>query len=375
MLTRNYQSVLERIDDSGYVQESLTGAYSGMYTRTVGSLGRLFVATGEIGRIEAPVRYCLQSLTDNHLEFVPHVLGRREHDEPIPVIDSLAQVDGDAHVVLSWALLAGSRKRNTFEDETWSAISALLDRITRPPFLAECTRWRIEPGLVLNTHLEHSREGQYWNAYDFLTQSFVASALEKMIPIARRRGDEARVKEWTHRSDFLNRQIGESMVYELEGKKIYAEMLLPTGRTPKIFDGCGWLNLAPVPSGWSGVDPEILRNTIDLWHRNAALTWDGPSITACDWTPAGHSNETYGKMLGWDLLYSLQMGDCERVWDILEFLQLFNSEGLYGEIFRYDPAEKKWHIRDAGNGEQIGWLCWSLVSARNLLMLPPLPGT
>jgi hypothetical protein len=154
------------------------------------------------------------------------------------------------------------------------------------------------------------------------------------------------------------------MVRQLDDKPVYAEMLLPTGKKPEIFPGLGWLNLAPIPSGWTGFDPAIFRNTLDAWHQRATINWGGPTVTACDWLPEGHTNQTYGKMLGWDLIATLRAGDYGRVVDMLDFLEQINTAPLYAEIFNWHPTEQCWKLRDAGNGEQAAWLSWAMLVIR-----------
>ena len=156
------------------------------------------------------------------------------------------------------------------------------------------------------------------------------------------------------------------MVRELDGKPAYLEMLLPCGRAPVAWEGTGWLNLAPVPSGWKGADPDIFRHTIRAWHKRADIKWPGPVIAACDWSPDSCPPETYGKMLGWDMVFCMEAGDYDRVCSTLDFLEQVNTGDLYAEVFTWVPDEKQWKMRDAGNGEQAAWLCWSLMRVREL---------
>jgi hypothetical protein len=226
---------------------------------------------------------------------------------------------------------------------------------------------------VLNLNLEHSREEQCWFAYDFLSQSFVAAALEVMIGVADRRGEDAAASRWRERLAFLTANIEQKMVYELDGKPVYREMLLPSGRKTVPIEGMGWINLAPIPSGWVGVNREIFGNTLRAWHARAKIEWGGPAITACDWTPAGHTNQTYGKMLGWDLVTCMDYGEHGHVCSILDFLEQVNTADLYAEIFNWHPDCGEWTLHDAGNGEQVVWLCWSLMRVRQLAGLSPEP--
>ncbi|MCK5328543.1 MAG: hypothetical protein KAR36_08065 [Candidatus Latescibacteria bacterium] len=372
-LTRNTKNIRSRLDPGGYFPESLTGKYDGMFPRTVGALAKLFLLTGELEALAQCVEYVLRTMADASLERMPHKIVPRSEAGASPLCDMLDEIDGQAHLILAWALLAAAKKRCTDEDRRWPLVRDLMDRSVESPYLSRDTCWRIHPGLVLNLNLEHSRDEQLWLTYDFLSQSFIAAALEAMIDVADRRGEEADASRWRGVLASLTASIEQKMVYELDGKPVYREMLLPSGRKPVPFEGMGWINLAPIPSGWEGVNREIFGNTLRAWHARAKIEWGGPAITACDWTPAGHTNQTYGKMLGWDLAACMDYGEYGHVCSILDFLEQVNTAGLYAEIFNWHPDLGEWTLHDAGNGEQVVWLCWSLMRVRQLAGLSPEP--
>jgi len=308
------------------------------------------------------------------LERVPHIIGPRGADGRIPLIDDVDQIDGQASVILAWALLALARGPGSFEDESFLALALLMDRSSDAPYLGRWTRWRIDPGLVLNTHFEHSREWNYWIGYDLLSQSFMMAALDRMIAVARRRGAEEESRRWAERRQRLSNAIDTSMIIEREGEPTYAEMLLPTGRAPQPYPGLSWVALSPVAAGWHDVNRGVLDATIRIWQKNARVEWDGPAVTACEWDPGtGHTGHTYGKILGWELLHAAQIGEWARACAIADFLEAVNDSELYVEIFRIDPASRRWTLRDAGNGEQAAWLSWSLMRARQEAGLSPRP--
>ena len=387
LLRSTYDSITARVEPYGFFRESVTGAYDGMFARTIGALGRLFLQTGEEDKLEKVIDYCLSAMIAKHMERIPHVIDNRnlasgshqKRRESIPIISDIDQIDGQAHVILVWAMLAKSRGLTEFEERTYPVIAKLMNRSITPPYLA--SRSLTNPGLICNTNLEHSRERRMWHAFDFLTQSFVASALENMISVAERRGDRRHAGLWSHRLQFLSESVTKKMTRKSRGKRIYMEMLLPTDRGPEPFPGLGWLNLAPIPSGWKGVDPDIFRNTIETWHRVARIDWEGPRATSSDWLPEGHrdnegrqmSNEVIGKVLAWDLVYCFETGDYESVSEMLDFIKEVNADGLYAESFRYEANTKRWCQTDPGNGEQAGWWCWAMMVLREKLGLPTLP--
>ena len=373
LLCRSYANLVSRVQTNGYFPESLTGHYSGMFPRTIGALARLFLATGHAELIEPMLRYCFRAMAQFEMERVPHFIGEESPSGDITTVDDVDQIDGQAHVILSWALLALARGRSAFQDETYGLVATLMDRSSTSPYLSFCTYWRIEPGLVLNTHLEHSREEQYWHAYDFLSQSFIAAALENMRDWAIQVRDKKRAERWNSRLQALQNNIANSMTRNFDGKRIYVEMLLPTGRTPAVFPGISWLNLSPVAASWRGVDEILLSQTIDVWHKESEIRWHDLSVTASDWLPVQSGKDIYTKVLGWDLVYCVKHEEWTRALDILSFLEQVNGKGLPSEAFVYDTSRDTWSIRDRGNGEQVAWLCWGLVECRKSIGLSALP--
>jgi len=366
-LARNLESINGRQQADGYFPESLTGTYPGMFPRTMGALARLWSLTGDWDRLALSLAYVFQSRRDNRFDRIPHIVDRKDDNGRIPIYSDVDQVDGAAHVLLAWAILAEHDLELAESAAPFAQVAGVLDRSTDAPYLSTCTEWRIQPGLVLNTHFEHTREWNYWHAYDFLSQCFVGAALERLIPFAEARGESGLAGKWRLRHDFLRGQVAKSMARRLEDEReIYAEMLLPTGREPVLFDGVSWANLAPVPSGWTGCEEARFAETVRYWHEAAEIRWDGPRITACDWTPEGHTNRTLGKVIGWDLLASIRTGEVEIAAASLDFLEQVNTSELYAEILNYDPQAKTWSLRDSGNGEQAVWLAWAILEARRL---------
>ena len=382
LLRRTYDSIVGRLQPDGYFPESLNGVYDGMFPRTTGGMARLLLEVDELERAEANIHYCIQASVDNRMERIAHVIGPREENGRIRLLDGDDEIDGQAHVLLAWALLAERRGRTPFEDLSYPIVAKLMDRTVTQPYLYEDTARRIRPGLVRNVNLEHNREGEFWDTYDILTQSFVCAALERMIPIAIRQGDPDRCAYWTDRLRLLVSSTEKFLVREMDGKRVYLEMLFPTGREPEPYPGISWLNLAPIPSGWQGVNQEIFQNTIETWHRVAAIKWDGPRMTSCDWLPEGHvdrllgrrqSNMVIGKMVGWDLLYCHERGQYDRVLETLQFLEQVNKHELLAEAFCYEEETGSWRMNDPGNGEQVCWWSWGMVVLRKAVGLPALP--
>ena len=382
LLRRTYESIRDRLEPDGYFPESLTGTYAGMFPRTCGPLARLLMDTGESAMAERAIHYCIQGMLDNGLDRIPHVIDRRDASGRIPLRCDEDQVDGQAHIIQAWALLAEQRGRTPYEDLSYPCVADLLDRATRSPyFLPGPTGGRDLPGLVRNPNLEHSRDAHFWDAYDLLTQSFVAAALERMIPIATRRSDTRHAHDWAATLARLNANVDTHMTRQFEGRRIYLELRLPTAGATEPFPGLGWINLAPVAADWQSVDPVILDHTIATWRRVARIDWSGPTAVACEWLPQGHTDAqgrrqfdaVIGKALGWDMLYAMRHDQHDYLCQTLDFLEQVNHHALFAEAFRYDAATGQWHLNDPGNGEQACWWVWAMMRVRTQAGLTRLP--
>ena len=84
---RTYYSLLDRVDVDGFMQESLTDRYPGMFPRTVGGAVALFLETGEHQIAEKIIRCTLEAMTVNEMERIPHVFLRQKNNL-IPVFNA-----------------------------------------------------------------------------------------------------------------------------------------------------------------------------------------------------------------------------------------------------------------------------------------------
>ena len=92
---RTYQSLLDRVDSDGFLQESLTGRYPGMFPRTVGGAVSLFLETGEFEVAEKLINCTLESMVYNEMERIPHVFLRQKNNL-LPVFNGKAAMPGNA---------------------------------------------------------------------------------------------------------------------------------------------------------------------------------------------------------------------------------------------------------------------------------------
>lgn len=91
---RTYQSILDRVESDGYFQESVNGAYVGMFPRTVGGLVSLFMETGEKEKARKVVDMVLKSAKANNMHRCPHVLDRKQTENvPVPATGTIVSLD------------------------------------------------------------------------------------------------------------------------------------------------------------------------------------------------------------------------------------------------------------------------------------------
>ncbi len=390
LYSNTYHKLLSRMEDDGYLPESLTGAYKGMYPRTVGAYTLLMIETGHYREAELTLNYVFDAMAAHDEIFVPHVVGKEEGRGTI--IDDQYQSDAHAHMILGWARLALARGDSQFEKDTWPYVKKLMNRLCdRTLFLYG--GWSIEPGLVRAVTFEHSRDGRMWDAFDLLTQSFVGAALTEMIKIADKHGDSRQASAWREKEKILSEGINKHLVVERDGMPTYAEMFIPNGDGGNPYMGMGWVCFSPIAAGWEGVDHQVMKNTMAYMENHYLQTTAGIKWMPTDIYPDGvFVNEVIGKGIGWELDFARAEANYERVNEILQLIKASNVgkfiymefAWLEGNGFTRNSKIRKtdvdnamnnsqWVSRDAGNGEQNTWFCWAMARLRKSVGLPAEP--
>ena len=390
LYAKTYYSLLNRMSKDGYLPESLSGAYDGMYCRTTGALVLLFIETGRYKEAEMNIRCVLDAVAENDMERIPHVIGEKKGGK-YTIISNENQIDGQAHVILAWARLALKRGRTAFEDTTWPLVSKIMERTCDRTYF-QVGRWSIEPGLVRNLSFEHSREGRRWDTWDLLTQSFVGAALKDMMSIAKRRGAAHLADDWNKKLTILSQGILKNLTTIRNDKTTYLEMRLPDSNGGIPFYGMGWVCLSPVAAGWEGAEHQVMKNTVAEMQRAMLKNTNGVAWMPTDGYADGSvSNEIIGKGLGWEMEFCRQEKDYARIRQILDLIKIVNADKpIYMEggwmdgngvkqsqkITNEDLATMKdavWKSKDAGNGEQCAWWCWAMARLRKEAGLPAEP--
>ena len=314
---------------------------------------------------------------ENHAPAYVVDVGKLRHKQvskPYKIYCDWDQIDGQANVIMAWARLAEKRGRIDFEDQTYSVVAKLMDRTSDQPYFMIGEGHAVGTNLVQNISLEHSREGRYWHAWDILTQSVVGASLESMINIAHRRGDSKHELRWQRRLQLLKQGVSQNLTRIVNGKKVYLEMLLPNSAGGVPFTGMGWLNLAPIMAQWEPLERQIMRNTVETMREKLLLEYKGQKYLAMEYDPDGkvYNEWIIGKGVGWEIDYSRQEKEYNRIVEWLKFLETFHTGELYSEFMRLDD-DGKWLVGDGGNGEQSSWWCWAIARLRLDAGLPVVP--
>ena len=100
LYSKTYYSLVDRIEEDGYIEESLTGAYDGMYPRTTGGVASLLLETGDYANAKKILNLDLQVASQYGMERLPHVIGKHRGRliRPVADADNIAQAKTN-HVV------------------------------------------------------------------------------------------------------------------------------------------------------------------------------------------------------------------------------------------------------------------------------------
>ncbi len=395
LYSNTYYSLLSRIDSDGYLQESLTGQYDGMYCRTVGAIVPLLLETKNYEKAEMLLKFVFKVMKMYKMNRVPHVIGQKvihignTEQDSIYIIGKTDQIDGQAHNILAWAQLALQRGYTSFEDSTWNFVSGLMDHSTEEPYMGSNKKGFIAD-LIHNFNFEHSRPLP--TSYDLLTQCFIGSALEDMIQVAKRRNDASKIKLWSQRLNRLKAGIGKYLTRKLNGKQIYLELLSKEGESNKPFLGFSWVNLSPVAAQWEPLNHKVLINTINEMRKQMMQQWNNFTwMPTENWPNGDFPGQMIGKGIGWEIEYARKEKDWEWINQILSMLEIIqHDEPIYMEnsfltagsnhsIEYLNQKELKrmyngvWKIVDPGNGEQAAWWCWAIAKLRSEVGMPAIP--
>ncbi|MGB9607469.1 MAG: hypothetical protein ACPL7E_02925, partial [bacterium] len=85
-LYRNtYNNLVDRLQKTGYLPESLTGAYGGEFPRTIGPYVFFLLENADFERAKKALKYVIDATILARMNRIPHVIGPEyEEMEPLP---------------------------------------------------------------------------------------------------------------------------------------------------------------------------------------------------------------------------------------------------------------------------------------------------
>jgi hypothetical protein len=141
--------------------------------------------------------------------------------------------------------------------------------------------------------------------------------------------------------------------------KVYEQFITASDGTHHL--DFSWMTLTPYIVGWDRLDENRLHNT---WMAKRSLDWayDGSPL------PLSYPNEpqkSLTKDIAWDILWSHHVGLDERAQGEIDFIgrSTLLTLPFYESYMRFE--DNKIYPLDAGNGEQSGWMLYSLNRLSN----------
>jgi hypothetical protein len=141
--------------------------------------------------------------------------------------------------------------------------------------------------------------------------------------------------------------------------KVYEQFINASDGTHHL--DFSWMTLTPYIVGWDRLDETRLYNTW-MAKRSSDWSYDGSLL------PLSYPNESQKSLtkdIAWDILWSHHVGLDERAQGEIDFVgrSTLSTLPFYESYMRF--GDNKIHPLDAGNGEQSGWMLYSLHRLSN----------
>ena len=293
----------------------------------------------------------------------------------VPLSYRNIQVDGHYMWMNSFAMFAlAAHKAGNEYDEFINDIYPFM--VTYTQYFFETDGYISEKtGLMYNPCYEHSRHGDYWKAYDLITNVFTSEAAHKMSEVAKIYGNTTESQYFADAADALAEAVHENLTCDFGGKQIYMELIGnrvngtehsgyayrdEEGRY--VYKGFSFVSLAPLAADWYAMDMELMKNTYDAYlavgsEKYGKYTVLGVVINhnALENGPDYIGNHVIGKGLAWELFYLWKTGDVERLEHLVNFVY-DKSTDVYPEVWRKDGS-----VSDSANQEHANWILYSFA--------------
>ena len=364
-----YQSMIDRIQENGFTNTSLTGAYEGMYLRDASIQILAHVTEGDFDEARAILNYITEYHRTKNLDYIMYII--RTHNA------YHKQTDTTFFFLHSWVQFAMNAPQ-TAENKAY--IEGSYDMVKKfANYYLDNGYLRDEYNLLYNESFEHSRDGSYFQSYDLVTNVYGSQALHEMAEYFKTL-DPTNAQKWNDAADKIAKGIHDNLTVECKGSLMYAEFY-GTKKTSvetvpesekTFYAGLSWVNLAPMGCDWYAADPEILEHTYQMYLTYGSVkyrnTTTGKRYTMLEVysnfnpkTPRrlNSGNHIIGKGLAWEIMYCNKTGKTDRLEEIIEFIEV-SSTTFYPEVYAYSGG-----VNDTGNQEQASWLLIANHGLRN----------
>lgn len=228
-------------------------------------------------------------------------------------------------------------------------------------------------GLMYTPSYEHSRDGRYWKAFDLITNVFCSEAAHKMGAVAKIYGSAETAEQFNKWADDLATAIHKELVYELDGKDIYIDLIDVENGTNhrgytevteegyRVYKGFSFVNLAPLAADWYAMDEQIMKNTYETYFKFGSEKYGKYDVLGVvvvlneNETTYNIGNHVIGKGFAWELHYNWKMGNTERVEEMIAFMEA-RSTTVYPEVWRKDGS-----VSDSANQEHANWILYTMA--------------
>ena len=258
-----------------------------------------------------------------------------------------------AHAWLAYANAAPNTPEDrAFIEESYPIVVEFVRAFSDTGYISD------ELKLMRNPYLEHSRDVRKWNCYDMVTNSYASEVFHELAQFASARGEKSDAAEWERLAELIREGISENLVTELDGKRIYAE-LIDLDHDSELIKGLSWVNYSSLAVNWYGIDAQIMKNTFEVYYSRSIKYGGFDMLDACmNLKTGGLGSHVIGKGFSWELMYNASVGNTDRVNTMTDFV-VINSPGT--NIF----PESWWQpnrFSDVGNQEHCSWIAYAMAT-------------
>jgi hypothetical protein len=382
-----YDSLVSRIQSTGYSPTSLNGSYEGEFSRDSAYQLIALIENGDYSNAQKMIRWFIQEHINQNAPHFLHYITIGGDNGPGD------EVDANYNFIIAYCTYLKETGDTSMENDFYSTVKNYAS------FYLNSTYYNNSFKLLLCPHLEQLRGGISSSAYDTGTNILAAEALNLLIPIAQKRSDSNFTNLCRTYRDNILEGIRDNLSWNVEGKNIYGEQrMIKDPNTGEPLDpwtnyiwGLELWNVCPVVCESGVTDSERINNTLDTYYKQGSFAFGKNRVLDVVVSP-GSEDQTagfgyiYGKnwasmgyMPSWEILHHLKYSNWNRINDIEDFLRNYCVTELIYENIDYAAyieghswitdyfGYKNAYITDQGNGINAGSYAWAQSRLRKEL--------